>query len=109
MELTVRFIPRYSDTSVKREVTQNLSSSVVLADVELVSVMVEFMVELETNGSVLIVSFCPTWTRGHSRLETNEFSDQGVHADDILNVGTGNIILCEIIIASRAKVLCGRI
>lgn len=90
--------------------TQNVSSSVELADVELVSVMVEFMVELETNGSVLIVSMHrPSEMRGHSRPETNEFSDQGVHADNILDIGTRDIVLCEIIIASRAKVLCGRI
>jgi hypothetical protein len=59
------FIPRYEVTSSRREVTQKVELEVELdmvgsismvefmVDVEFMSVEVEFMVELATNGSVL--------------------------------------------------------
>jgi hypothetical protein len=65
MPLTVMFIPRYEVTSSRREVTQKVELEVELdmvgsismvefmVDVEFMSVEVEFMVELATNGSVL--------------------------------------------------------
>ena len=69
--LTVTFIPRYEVTSVRREVTQKVELEVELdmaigsvalpiaVGIDMVALsigIVEFMVELATNGSVLTIS-----------------------------------------------------
>lgn len=118
MPLTVMFIPRYEVTSSRREVTQKVELEVELADgmvvlsigrVALSIGMVEFMVELATNGSVLLSAHVPVSTSSYSRLEADELSNERVHADDILDIGTRNIKLGQIRVTSRREVLSGGI
>jgi hypothetical protein len=75
---------------------------VVLED--MVAFMVEFM-----NGSVLFISLAQMSIVWNSRLETNQLSDKRVHAKDVLDVGSRNIVSQEVASASRAEVLGSRI
>jgi len=72
--------------------------------------MVEFMVELATNGSELFDQ--PTSNSSHlidSRLETNELSNKRVHADDISDLGTVDVVAGKIRATGGREVGGGRI
>jgi len=91
-------------TSLRMEVTQKVEFEVELAmaigavalSIGMVALsigMVEFMVEFATNGSELFNQ--PTFQMlkmNYSRLETNELSNKRVHADNIADVGTVDVV-----------------
>jgi hypothetical protein len=104
------FIPRYEVTSSRREVTQKVELEVELDMVGSIS-MVEFMVDVEfmsvesrVHGRVgdewlsadLISYMARLQPERDLRLETDELSNKRVHADNVLNIGTRNIILGEV-------------
>jgi hypothetical protein len=82
-----------------------LSIAVGMGMVALSIGMVEFMVELATNGSVLVISHDPTGqAEKYSRLETNELSNKRVHTDDIGDIGTVDVVTSKVGAASGREV-----